>query len=105
MSTYENTTSIFQLAFGVNAVLPTVFFAYLRTHGSLARRLAEEMSKIDSSLTFGEREMIHMRYFVRLGVRGIGVSRSLGFVVAGFFGVAVGLSFVGLLMSAITPKD
>jgi hypothetical protein len=101
MSTYGNTASIFQLAFGVNAVLPTVYFAYRRAHDSLAKRLAEEISNIDPSLTFGEREMIVVRHFVRYGFPGMRLSRSVGFVLAGLFGVAVGLSFLGLLLSAI----
>jgi hypothetical protein len=67
MSAYGNTASIFQLAFGLNAALPTVYFVYRRAHDSLARRLAEEM-RIDPPLEFGERELIVVRHYVRYGL-------------------------------------
>src|SRR5580704_16440213 len=101
MSTYGSAASIFQLAFGVNAVLPAVYFGYRKTHDSLARYLAEEMNKIDPSFTVGERELIVVRHYVRYGFPGMRTSRALGLGVAGLFALALALSFLGLLFSGI----
>ncbi|WP_156964497.1 hypothetical protein [Methylocapsa aurea] len=103
MSTYGNAASIFQLAFGLNAALPTVYFAYRRAHDSLARHLAEEMSRIDPSLEFGERELIVVRHYVRYGFPAMRNTRPLGLIIAGLFGVAVSLSLIGLVLSAVDP--
>jgi hypothetical protein len=99
MSTYGSTASIFQLAFGLNAVLPTVYFAYRRAHDAVAKRLGEKISNIDPSITFKEREMIVVRHYVRYGFPGMRLSRILGIFVTGLFSVSVLVSFLGLLAS------
>ena len=101
MSSYGEAVSIFQLAFGLNAALPTVYFTYRRTHDAVARRLAEEMNKIDPSLTLGERELIVVRHYVRYGFPAMRNSRPVGIVTAGLFGLALLLSFSGLVRSAV----
>jgi hypothetical protein len=101
MSSYGEAASVFQLAFGLNAALPTVYFAYRRTHDALARKLAEEISKIDPSMTFGERELIVIRHYVRYGFPAMRSTRLLGLAVAVLFAMALLLSLFGLVLSAI----
>ena len=101
MSTYGSAASVFQLAFGLNAALPTLYFVYRKTQDSLARRLAEKMANIDPSFVAGERELIVVRHFVRYGFPGMGLSRRLGIAVAVLFAIVLVLSFLGLLLSAI----
>jgi hypothetical protein len=104
-ATYGTSASIFQLAFGLNAVLPALFLTYRGLQASLARYLVEELRKIDPSLTLGEREMVVVRHYVRYGFPAIRLSRSLGLGVGGLFIVALILSFLGLLMSAIKSDE
>lgn len=101
MSSYGEAASVFQLAFGLNAALPTVYFAYRRTHDALARHLAEEIAKIDPSTTFGERELIVVRHYVRYGFPAMRNARPLGLAVGGLFAIASLLSLVGLVLSAV----
>lgn len=103
MATYSSSVSIFQLAFAINAALPTVYLAYRHTHESLSNRLAEEMTEIEPTLTFGEREIVVVQHYVRYASPGMQVSRILGRRVAALLVISIALSFLGLLLAAIVP--
>jgi len=59
------------------------------------------MSRIDPTLKFGERELIVVRQYVRYSFPAMRNSRPLGLVIAGLFSVAVVLSLIGLVLSAV----
>ena|ERR1041384_1216113 len=103
MAEFIDTASIFQLAFGVNAVLPAVYFAFRRTHESIASRFASELKKIDGEFKFDESEMIEFRRFVYLSSAGLRATDRIKFVPLFLFAGAVAFSFVGLMLAATNP--
>jgi hypothetical protein len=105
MATFIDTASIFQLAFGVNAVLPAVHLAFRRTHESISRRFADELQKQHSEFKFDEWEMSEFRRFVFGSSRGLKFASRAKIVPILMFLIAIVLSFLGLIKAATAPQD
>jgi hypothetical protein len=104
MAQLQACASIFQLAFGLNAVMPAVFFAYKRTHEKITMRFAKEVQVQAPELKFDEYELIAFRRFVRGMSTGLKFADRVKYLPITLFFIAVVLSFFGLVYGAIRPE-
>ena len=101
MSSYGEAASVFQLGLWPECGSADGIFRVSADARCLTKHLAEEVNKIDPSMTFGERELIVVRHYVRYGFPAMRNARPLGLAIAGLFAAALLLSLIGLVLSAV----
>ena len=104
MATLQNCASLFQLGFGVNAIVPALYFTFRRTQESLASRLSQEIQKTNPEFYKLEREKEILHRFVFEWVPFVKLSYRLRNIPALFLTLGLISSFFGLVFSAIQPN-
>jgi hypothetical protein len=103
MARLADCASIFQLAFGLNAALPAVSFAFRRAHENITVRFSKEVQNADPEFKFNEWEMVQFRRFVKGSSTGLKFAQRIKVFPILAFGISVLLSFVGLIFGATMP--
>jgi hypothetical protein len=104
MANLQNCASVFQLGFGVDAIVPALYFAFRRTQDSLADRLAYEIQKKTPEFYKTEKEVEVLRAFVFNTVPFVKWSYRLRIVPVLFLTIGLVASFFGLVLSAVEPN-
>jgi hypothetical protein len=102
MATLESCASIFQLAFGVNAVVTASQLYFRRTHREIAQTLYIELRPGDSTLSGAHIEHAFERYVFR-AIPGLRAARFLYRLLMTVGLAATLLSLVALVASALQP--
>lgn len=105
MAKLSDCATIFQLAFGVNAILPSLLIAYGRTKESIAKRAASAIRDHDPTFVLSEKELYEWTDFIQKSYLILKVSNSFKWIVLGTSACFVLLSFYGLVAAAIGPDD
>jgi hypothetical protein len=102
-ATLQNTVSIFQLAFGVNAVVPALHVAFRRTQDSLATRLVRDLRKLVPTFELDEKNLERLGLVVSTTLPGLKLANRLKIIPFFMLGTAMVISFFGLVLSAVQP--
>lgn len=103
MATVGGMASIFQLAFTLNAATGLVYGSFDRTLNALTEFAAKEFQARDASLVLTERKKVELRKFMLRAQKGIWFINRTLFIAEALLLIGLGISFIGLLKSAMTP--
>ena len=105
MARLGDTASIFQLAFGLNAVLPSFVLFYRQTRASIGKSFLKQAAKLKVDLSIDDRDMDQFLEFPESSNAALRISNRLKWIPVGLCGLALLISFWGILHSAITPDN
>jgi hypothetical protein len=103
MAKLVDCATIFQLAFGVNAILPAIVIAYRRTQTNIVRWVSKEVDKHRPEFAIDESEMADFLDFatdLHHGLKSLGWAKRIPITACM---ISLVVSFFGLLFAATRP--
>lgn len=103
MAKLVDCATIFQLAFGVNAILPTIILAYRRTQDNIVQWVSKTIDKHKPEFAIEPSEMGEFLDFVtglNPGLSALGLGKRIPIVASG---ISLFASFFGMIFAATTP--
>lgn len=105
MAALRELTSIFQLAFGLDAALPAVYVSFRSAHETVTKSVAALLENHDPALKFTDRMNFELQNYLLSATRGLRIAKAVTHASAIFLLIGLALSFLGLVEAAVAARD